>query len=397
VSRLRVLHVIEAMHQGGAESMVVEHVRHAGADVESFVVALNRGGPALEAAAEAGGHVRVLAKGARRLDGLRALARILREERIDVVNGHNPTGALYATGASWRRDLVRVRTEHSFHFAGRHSALYPWLEPLATALQHRVICVCEAVRESHARRFPWAAERFVTVRNGISPAPAARPRAEMRAELGLGAMDPVALTIGSLTPQKAQHDLLEAFAECARRAPRAHLLVAGEGPLRAELEARREALGLAGKVTLLGARNDVTDLLEAAEVFVLSSVREGLSITLLEAMRAARPAVVTRVGGSAEAAVEDETARLVAAGNPTALAAALSGLLEDPAARARLGAGARARWERHFTAERMVRETEGLYRQALHERSGRSRDRAAADPARGAGPVSEIAKGGKPE
>jgi glycosyltransferase involved in cell wall biosynthesis len=146
-----------------------------------------------------------------------------------------------------------------------------------------------------------------------------------------------------------------------RRTPGARLLIAGEGPLRGALEAQRDRLGIAGRVSLLGARHDVVDLMGAGDVFVLSSVREGLSITLLESMRAGLPAVVTAVGGNAEAVSEGVTGRLVPVADAGALGEALAHLLENPATRESMGREARARWQRSFTAERMVRETEALY------------------------------------
>ncbi len=363
----RVMHVIEAMHQGGAESLVLEHVRHAGPGVEVTVCAVNRGGPALEEAERLGARVFVLRPPGRRglhtrLSAVRALARRMREQQVGVVNGHNPSGALHAALAARLAGVpVVVRTEHSVHYPGRYGALYPLLEPLLTALAARVVCVCDAVRESHARRFGWAARKFVTVSNGIGPAPATRPRPTVRAGLGLAPADLALLTVGSLTRQKAQHLLLEAFARIASSVPESRLLIVGEGPRRGALEARARALGIAGRVHWLGARADVAELMEAADLFVLSSEREGLSVTLLEAMRAGRAAVVTRAGGSGEALADGETGLLVPVGDPAALAAALESLLRDPARRARMGAVARERWAERFTAARMVAETEALY------------------------------------
>lgn len=359
--------MVEAMHQGGAESLVVEHVRHAAPDVQTFVCALNRGGPALEAAEAAGARARVLEKGKGRLGGLGRLARLMRDEKIDVVNGHNPTGGLYAALAGARAGVKAiVRTEHSIHYAGRHSGLYALaLEPLVTALARRVICVCEASRASHADRLGWAREKFVTVLNGISAAPPARPRDLVRAELGLLPGARVALSVGSLTRQKAQHVLVEAFARLRSRVPEAVLVLAGEGPLRSELESAVLRLGIADAVRLIGPRRDVADLLEACDVFVLSSEREGLSVTLLEAMRAGRAAVATRVGGNGEAIADGETGLLVPAGDALGLAKALEALLGDPSRAATLGRAGRIRWAERFTAERMVAETEALYREAL--------------------------------
>lgn len=367
---MRVLHVVEAMHQGGAESLVVEHVRLAAADVTSTVVALNRGGPALEAAAAAGAEALVLAKGGARLSGLLRLARLMKARRIDVVNGHNPSGALYGTLAARLAGVpVALRTEHSIHYPGRGSRLYGPVEGLLTRLADRVICVCEAARASHAGRFASLADRFVTVPNGIAATAApVRPRVETRAALGLAPDQPVALTVGSLTPQKSQDVLLRAMAAARARAPGAVLLVAGEGRLREPLLALHAALGLGESVRFLGARTDVPDLMEACDVFVLSSSREGLSVTLLEAMRAARPAIATAVGGNAEAVADGATGRIVPVGDVEAMAGALAELLGDGARRAAFGAAGRERWRERFTAERMVGATEALYREALARR-----------------------------
>ncbi len=373
---MRVMHVIEAMDTGGAESLVVEHARLASPGVETIVVALNRGGPALEAARAAGARVVLLAKGGARLAGVASLTRLMRAERVEVVNGHNPTGGLYGVLAARLAGVpVVLRTEHSFHFAGRHSAVYPLLERWGTAMTDRVVCVCEAVRSSHAPRL-GNPRRFVVILNGVAEAPPPRPRAATRAALGAESADPVILAVGSLTRQKAQHTLLDALAGAAGRLAAARLWIAGDGPRRAELESRCRERGLSGRVSFLGARRDVGDLLEACDVFALPSIREGLSVTLLEAMRAGRAAVATRVGGSGEALVDGVTGRLVPPEDPAALAAALEETLADPERRARFGRAARERWRASFTAERMVRESEQLYRAELARRGAGSAERA---------------------
>lgn len=364
---MRVMHLIDSMVRGGAESVVIEHVRHASPEVETWVCALNRGGPALDQAEALGAHTLVLGREGGLPARFARLASALRRARIHVVNGHNPNGGFYAlAGARLAGVPGVIRTEHSFHFEGRGTSLYaPLVEGPVTALSDRVICVSDAVRASHVSRMPKLASRFVTIPNGIPDLRAVRPRAEVRAAIGVPAGVPVAFTAGSMTPQKAQHVMIEAFARIAARVPEARLVIAGEGALRPDLERRIAELGLGDRVLLLGARRDVPDLLGAADLFVLSSVREGLPMSLLEAMRASLPSVVTRVGGTPEVVREGEHAHLVEAGDVDAMAEALRDLLTDlPRARA-WGAAARARWLAHFTAEAMVRATESEYREAL--------------------------------
>ena len=370
---MRVAHVIEAMHQGGAESLVIEHVRLAGADVRSHVFALNRGGPALEQVAVLGADTRLLGKGAARAQGLLALARELREKRIDVVNAHNPIGAVYGTLAARMAGVpVVVRTEHSIHYPGRGGRFYALLEPWLTSLSDRVICVCEASRASHVARLAAHERRFVTVLNGIADEPpraaGAPDRDAVRAALGVAPGEPLALTVGSLTVQKSQDVMLRGMAVALKRVPNATLLVAGEGALREPLLALHAELGLGERVRFLGPRLDVAELMRACDLFVLSSSREGLSVTLLEAMRASRATLATAIGGNPEAVADGVNGRIVPGGDPDAFGAALAELLGDPAALARLGAAGRARWEERFTAERMVRRTEELYREALGAR-----------------------------
>jgi len=369
---MRVMHMINAMHRGGAESVVLEHVRHAGPDVETWVCAINGGGEALDQAGRLGAHTSVLDKSGGHLSTFGRLARTLRDARIDVVNGHNPSGAFHATLAGRLAGVPAiVRTEHSIHFAGRASWAYePALEPLLTLLAQRVICVSNAVRESHVRRLSLLAGRFVTIPNGISEATPARSRDQVRTSLGAGSSDRIVLTVGGLTPQKAQLILIEAFASMVRDVPAARLWIAGEGAERPRLEERIAALGLGPRAILLGMRGDVPDLIEAADLFVLSSVREGLSMALLEAMRGSRPVVATRVGGNAEVVVEGELGHIVPPSDAGALARAMRSVLADPAGAAAMGQAGRRRWLESFTAERMLRLTEDLYREQL-ARAGR--------------------------
>ena len=143
------------------------------------------------------------------------------------------------------------------------------------------------------------------------------------------------------------------------------LLIVGEGPLRPELEAEVARRGLGGRVRLLGVGGESAELVKACDLFVLSSVREGLPVSILEAMRAGRAVVATDVGGTGEAVEDGATGRLVPARDPGALAAALEDLLGNPERLERFGVEARRRWEQRFTAERMVSETERLYRSEL--------------------------------
>jgi glycosyltransferase involved in cell wall biosynthesis len=141
----------------------------------------------------------------------------------------------------------------------------------------------------------------------------------------------------------------------------------GDGPLRAELEALTADLNLTDRVRFLGSRDDVAALLVAADVAVLSSRSEGLSLALLEAMAAGKPVVATRVGGNPEVLTDGETGRLVPPADPEALAAALLEVLDQPGQAAALGRAARSRVVERFSLRGMVTQYEQVYERLLHD------------------------------
>ncbi|MEQ1895368.1 MAG: glycosyltransferase, partial [Planctomycetota bacterium] len=200
--------------------------------------------------------------------------------------------------------------------------------------------------------------------NALVPA---RPRAETRAALGLVPADVAILTLAALVPRKGIDLLLAALAR-QPATPSCVLLVAGEGPYRAALEARAAELGLGARARFLGARADKAELLCACDVFALASRAEGLGVAALEAMAAGRAVLATRVGGLGQAVVDGETGLLVPAEDVAALAGALARLAGDPALRARLGAAGPARVAAGFAAEGMVTAYEALYREVLAEK-----------------------------
>jgi len=209
-------------------------------------------------------------------------------------------------------------------------------------------------------------DRVRTIWSSIDPARvrAARGRDEVRIELDVGAGDVLAVSLGTLIRRKGFDVLVEAAARAAR--PELVVAIAGEGPEREALAERARATGV--RLLLLGRREDVGDLLAAAELSVLPSRREGLGVAALEAMAAGRALLATRVGGLGEAVVDGQSGLLVPADDADALGTALARLVADPALRARLGAGGVARVRERFLAAHMVAAYEALYRELLDER-----------------------------
>jgi glycosyltransferase involved in cell wall biosynthesis len=221
-----------------------------------------------------------------------------------------------------------------------------------------------------ARDIGFPLDRIQTIRNGVELSRFAghMGREDARHALGLPAEVPVVGAVGRLVPVKDHVGLVEATALLGRDGLRPIVAIAGDGPLRADIETRAAALGVQGQVRLLGHRQDIDTVFTALDVFVLPSRSEGLSNTILEAMAAGLPVVATHVGGADEMVVDGATGLLVPPASPQALAAALRRLLLDPALRTTMGHAGRARVEKDFDLAETVRQYEGLYTDLARER-----------------------------
>lgn len=230
--------------------------------------------------------------------------------------------------------------------------------------------------------------RIHRIANGVdtrrfAPAPAAE-RERLRAVLGLAAPGPLAVYSGRLAPEKGVDVLLEAWALLSRSRLAPTLCVVGDGPEREPLLARARSLGIARAVRFPGAVEDPSAWLRAADVFVLPSRAEGLSVALLEAMACGLAVVATDVGGTREVAPEG-TALLVPAEDPQALAAALRRSLRGGEEAAGRGAAARARVAREYGIAQVARRHLDLYEEvadAAGEGGGRGRERSRSRAAR---------------
>ncbi len=322
---------------------------------------------------------RTLQRAARTMDiGLRAVPRV--EGRLAALGVAQLTRTLRAIGPAvfhahlnWplacRFGLAAailagvpaiIATEHSFvEIPWRRSRLAQ--RALATGID-RYVAVSEDLARRLRQGLGFPAHKIEVVHNGIAlHLFDRRPHPDLRGAWTGGHPRPVVLAIARLHPQKGVHYLLEA----AALVPQAIIVVAGDGPQRGALEAEAQRLGLGDRTIFLGYRQDVGDLLASCDLFVLPSDFEGLPLTVLEAMAAAKPVVATDVGGTGEAVVDGETGLLVPPRDPVALARALQTLLVNPELRARFGAAGKARAIQEFSAETMIRRVTELYEAVL--------------------------------
>jgi glycosyltransferase involved in cell wall biosynthesis len=374
---LRVCLIVPKLQIGGAEDQVLRLLEHL--DRSRFAVSLCclvRGDGEMEEIA--GRHAEsffVLGFRWRVLPvAFARLVRFLRWGRFDVVHCHLPLADMIGRLAGRiARVPVLVTTEHGKHL------WKPWwyllLERAVARFTDLRICVSQDIADIRRRREGIPDDKLVCIPNAVDPAACRRVergRAAVMADFGWGAADPLVLSIGRLVAAKDYPTLVEAVSSLGERFPEARCLIVGEGDRRGEIAGAIERHDVGDRLVLAGTRRDVADLLAAADVFVLSSIREGLPVSLLEAMAAGAAIVATAVGGIPDAITDGENGLLVPSGSGRLLSEALARCLEDADLRKRLGRAASEEVERRFSVTGTVRRIGTLYGE-LYERWKRSR------------------------
>jgi glycosyltransferase involved in cell wall biosynthesis len=367
-ARLTVCQVLHTLNVGGAEMLAARLARRLKRECRFLFACLDERGTLGEALAGEGFPVHVL----ERRSGLDwrcawRLGRLLRRERVDVIHAHQYTPFFYAVLARqlYRRAPIMF-TEHGRHFPDYPRRKRMLFNRLMLRKRDRVVGVGKAVADALIANEGMPAPRVEVVYNGIDTdafAAACADCAGLRRELDLREADFVIIQVARLDYLKDHAAAVRTMHRLASSTPRARLLLVGEGPERGKIEALVRELGLEGHVRFLGLRQDVARLLPAADVFLLTSISEGIPLTVIEAMAAGLPVVSTRVGGLAEVVEEGATGLLAPAGDDAALAAHLHRLVEDAELRRRLGQGGQIRAGALFSERQMHARYRDLYRQ----------------------------------
>jgi glycosyltransferase involved in cell wall biosynthesis len=375
--RRRILYLIDqAVDSGGAERFAIGLATRLPADrYEVWVCSTRKFEPAVAAALDAAG-VKHLHLGRRRklqLHRFAPLAQLMRRERFDILHSHmfgsNLWGALF--GRAYRVPVI-IAHEHNWAFSGEPARV--WLDRhVIGRLSTRFIAVSNAQRGLMTTVEKLPAEQIVVLPTAYIPSKETAGT-DVRAELALSPDTPLVGTAAILRSEKALDILIEAHAEVIRRIPAAHLVIAGEGDREADLRARADELGIADRVHLIGLRSDVDALLRAFDVGAMSSDWEGMPLFVFECMAAGTPLVATDVGGLPEIVEQGRTGILVPRRDPSALGAAIAGLLADPERGRELAAAAAQRSEQ-FTIEAVSRRFADLYDELLAEYAARTDSR----------------------
>jgi glycosyltransferase involved in cell wall biosynthesis len=304
------------------------------------------------------------------------LTGLLRRGDYDVVHAHGWPEILFVALASLLVHGPRyVLSEHNVTNRRRRSFLKP-LDRFMYSRYHRIVAVSQTVADALIAWLPEVAPRVTVVHNGVEPTrlnPSPDARQTACTELGIPNDVPLILSGGGLEYRKGVDVLLQALAQVYRHRgigneSSAVCLVAGDGPLRPNLQALAHQLGLRDQVRFLGFRPDLPAVMAAADLLVLSSRWEGCPMVVLEAMALGLPIVATSVGGVPELITDGETGLLVPPENPLALGQAVLRLLSNRELAVRLGQAARERLNTVSHARNTAHRLATIYHEVRSER-----------------------------
>ncbi len=362
------MHVVDHLGKGGLENGLVNLVNGLDPDrFEHVVYTMRQLGPNAERLPR---NVRVMCQGKQDKDfpiQVGRLVRDIREVAPDIVHSRNWAGIEAVIAGRWVRSCSVVHSEHGLEGDARDKQPLrrTVFRRLAFELAHCVLSVSHQLKELHARRTGFAADRIRVIHNGVDgnrffPAPATRAR--VRGELGLAEDEFCIGCIGNLLPVKDHLTMLRAVERIGAQCRRWRLVIVGEGSERPKLEAFiAEHPACREHVVLTGTSDRVPELLQAMDVYVLPSLSEGISNSLLEAMSSGLPVLATATGGNPEVVVDGESGLLFPVGDDGKLAEQLILLQRQPAMRAQLAQQAIRRMREEFSIDSMVRKYAQLY------------------------------------
>jgi glycosyltransferase involved in cell wall biosynthesis len=307
-----------------------------------------------------------------------ALRRTIRHFRPHIVHTHTAKagflGRFAALSVFGARRPIIVHTYHGHvlegYFGRLASVFYRLLERILARVSDRLVAVSTATMADLVRLRVADEEKFEVIPIGLDLDAflelSADDGSDFRRQVGAEPDDLLLVYAGRLVPIKRIDRAIRAVAEVRASGVKARMAIVGDGPLRAELTALRDALELAESVRFLGYRGRLHDAIAGADIAILTSDNEGTPVFLIEAGAGARPAVATSVGGVPDV-VTSETGRLVPAEDVSALARAIGNLARDQQLRSALGGAAREHVRERFAHQRLLRDVDGLYRRLLAE------------------------------
>ena len=354
--RMKIAHVVDSMEVGGAETLVRQMCqlqREQGHEPEVYAIAAL--GPLGEQMRAEGFRVQANV-GRHQIDSSLHFSRIFRSSRPDVAHLHNPTAAMYAAPVARLAGVPSiVSTRHSLVAPPRNLTMERKYR-VAAMFCDWIVGICEATANNIKDAGSAPDRKIVTVYNGCVPI-AAPPEDQFPAKEGF-----TLLFAGRLEAVKNLQFLLSAFRDAVAQVPEMRLWIVGDGTERSRLEFATDQLGVRPFVTFWGQQMDVARFFAAADAFVMSSVSEGLPMSLLQALSVRLPAVVTDVGGMAEVVKLAQSGIAVPPGDVEGMTGALVRVATRADEREVFANNAQRAFDAHFTLPVMVQKYSDLYR-----------------------------------
>jgi glycosyltransferase involved in cell wall biosynthesis len=380
---VKILHIITRLDRGGsADNTLLSCIGQCRLGHEVTLVTgtgLTNDSPLKETAGEQGVKLVLLPSLVRAVSPLRdlkavwACRRIIRGGQYDVVHTHTSKAGIVGRMAARISGGCRVvHTPHGHVFYGYFgwlkTKIFIWAEKIMARWTDVIVTLTDREAEEHLENGVGRRGQFVTVFSGIpmnnESGECGKNKSALRLALGLPHEGPLIVSAGRLDPIKGHGTLIEALALVVNGRPGVHLVLAGDGELAAAYKTLAEDLGVHDHISFLGWRSDVGELLEAADLFVLPSINEGMGRAVIEAMHAGLAVVATHVGGVPMIVEEGVTGHLVPPEDPASLAAAIGRLLSHEALRTAMGEAGRLKAST-FSDEAMVQHLEAVYRRTL--------------------------------
>ncbi len=370
--RPTIAHVLHRLYLAGAEVLAAALGRRLQDRYRFVYLCLDEVGPLGRQLSEEGFAVEDL----RRRPGVDwsvagRLRRCVEQHGIDLLHAHQYTPFFYAATARGLRATPPVLfTEHGRHYPDHRRTKRVIANRFLLRRADRVTAVGQFVKQALIDHEGIGSGRIEVVHNGIDPqifeqACTPTARAAVRGEWGVADDQPVILQVARFHPVKDHATAIRALAGVVREVPNAVLVMAGDGDRLQEMEGLAQRLGVSGNTRFLGVRQDIPNLMAGADAFILSSLSEGISVTLLEAMAAGLAIATTDVGGNSEIVVEGQTGLLSPRADPEKLSQNLVRLLRDEDLRGRMGRAGRERLHECFTQHRMHGAYQAIYEQML--------------------------------
>jgi len=298
----------------------------------------------------------------------------IKKNKIEFVHTHSSkAGILGRVAAKLAGAKVIVHTVHGWSFNDYQPKIkrlfFIWLERITARFTDKLIVVSEYDKEKGIDNCIGADEKYALIRYGIDYAEFGGKDENLRRELGIKTGELVVGMVSCFKPQKHPQDFIKLASLVKTSSPRTKFLLVGDGALRGEIEILIRKLNLERDVILTGWRKDIPRILSAIDVFVLTSLWEGLPISVIEAMASSKPSVITNTGGVAEMVIEGKMGFLVAPRDMKGMSERLVTLLKDEDLRGRMGKNAKESLNFNFTLANMVTNSQNLYDALLREKA----------------------------